>query len=105
MKEKSIKNLDMNSRIQASQEVRLKNIDETRNYFLEKKKQNELMSRKHKKVCATLNNIEHFLILGDIACISTSAFTSLLVIPIEITSSVIALKFGAIAIGKKSISQ
>ena len=37
MKEKSIKNLDMNSRIQASQEFRLKNIDETRNYFLEKK--------------------------------------------------------------------
>ena len=105
MKEKSIKNLDMNSRVQSSQEFRLKNIDETRNYFLEEKKQNELMSRKHKKVRVTLNHIEHFLILGDIGCISTSAFTSLLVIPIEITSSVISLKFGAIAIGKKSISQ
>ena len=33
-----------------SQEFRLKNIDETRNYLLEEIKQNELMSRKHKKV-------------------------------------------------------
>ena len=32
-----------------SQEIRLKNTDETRNYFLEKIKQNELMSKKHKK--------------------------------------------------------
>ena len=31
------------------QEFRLKKIDETRNYLLEKIKQNELMSRKHKK--------------------------------------------------------
>ena len=34
-----------------TQEFRLKNIDETRNYFLEEIKQNELMSRKPKKVC------------------------------------------------------
>ena len=40
-----------------SQESRLKNIDETRNYFLEEIKQNELMSRKHKMVCTTLNYI------------------------------------------------
>ena len=32
------------------QEFRLKYIDETRNYFLEEIQQNELMSRKHKKV-------------------------------------------------------
>ena len=32
-----------------SQEFRFKNIDETRNYFLEKIKQNELMSRKWKR--------------------------------------------------------
>ena len=36
-----------------SQEFRLKNIDETRNYFLEEIEQNELMSGKHKKVCKT----------------------------------------------------
>ena len=32
-----------------SQESRLENIDETRNYFLEEVKQNELMSRIRKK--------------------------------------------------------
>ena len=37
-----------------SQESRLKNIEETRNFFLEEIKQNELMSRKYKKVCTTL---------------------------------------------------
>ena len=31
-----------------SQEFILKNIDKTKNYFLEKIKQNELMSKKHK---------------------------------------------------------
>ena len=30
--------------------VELKNIDETRNYFFEEIKQNELMNKKHKKV-------------------------------------------------------
>ena len=32
-----------------SQELRLKNIDQTRKYFLNEIKQNELMSRMHKK--------------------------------------------------------
>ena len=31
------------------QEYRLKNIDETRNYFIEEINQNRLMSKKHKK--------------------------------------------------------
>ena len=44
-----------------SQEFRLKNIDETKSYFLEEIQQNELMSKKHKKVCTTLNYIEYFL--------------------------------------------
>ena len=34
-----------------SQEFRLKNIDERRNYFIEEIKQNELISKKDKKVC------------------------------------------------------
>ena len=46
-----------------SQEFRLENLDETRNYFSEEIEQNELMSRKHKKNCTTLNYTEHFLIL------------------------------------------
>ena len=42
-----------------SQDFTLKNIDKTRNCFIEEIKQNELISRKHKKVCVTLNYIEH----------------------------------------------
>ena len=47
------------------------------------------MSKKHKKVCTTLNYIEHFLILGSIiiGSIYISAFASLVGIPIGITSS------------------
>ena len=45
-----------------SQKFRLKNIDEIRNYFFEEIEQNELMSRKHKKVCTILNYMEHFFI-------------------------------------------
>ena len=48
-----------------SQEFSFKKIDETRNYLIEEINQNELMSKKHKKVCITLNYIEHFLILAS----------------------------------------
>ena len=41
-----------------SEEFRLINIDETRNFMTEKINQNELMSKKHKKVCTTLNYIQ-----------------------------------------------
>ena len=69
-------------------EFRLKNINETKNYFLEEIKYNELMSRKYKKVCATLNYIEHCLILASTitGCISIFAFASLIAVPIGITS-------------------
>ena len=43
------------------QKFRLKNIDETSNYLLEEIRQSELMSRKQKKGCTTLNYIEPFL--------------------------------------------
>ena len=78
-----------------SQEFRLKNIDETRNYLIEEINQNELMSKKHKKVCTTLNYIECFLILASIIteCILISVFASVVGIPIGITSSAIRLKF------------
>ena len=48
-----------------SQEFRLKNIDEARNYFLEEIKQYELMSEKRKNIYTTLNYIPHFLILAS----------------------------------------
>ena len=77
-----------------SQEFRLKNIDETRNYLIEEINRNQLISKKHKMVCTTLNYIEHFLILGSAVtgCVSISAFSSLVGIPIVITSSAVGLK-------------
>ena len=74
-----------------SQKVKLKNVDETRNYFLEEIEQVVLMSNKHKKVCTNLNYIEHFLILYSTVtgCISLSAFSSLFQILIGTTSSAI----------------
>ena len=46
-----------------SQEFRLKNIDKTRNYLIEEISRNELINKKHKKVCTTLNNIEQYIVL------------------------------------------
>ena len=70
-----------------SQEFRLKNIDETRHYLIEEINQNELMSKKHKKVYRVLNYIDHLPILISTitGCVSISAFVSLVGIPIGIT--------------------
>ena len=85
------------------QKVRLKNMDETRNCLVEEANRNKLISKKHKNVCATLNYIEHFLILGSAitGCVSIFAFTSLVGIPIGITSSAIELKTCVITVGIK----
>ena len=63
-----------------SQEFRLKNIGDTRSYFLEQIQQNELMSRKHEKVFTILNYIVHVPTLASTitGCIWISAFASLL---------------------------
>ena len=86
-----------------SQEFRMKIIDETRNYFIEEINRNELISKNHKKICTTLNNIEYFLILASTitGCVSISAFPSLIGIPIGIMSSVIGWKIFAITAGIK----
>ena len=86
-----------------SQEFRLKSINKTTNYLTEEKKQNELMSENHKKLCTILNYIEHFLILASTitACISIFAFASLIRIPTGITSSAIGLKTCSITAGIK----
>ena len=92
-----------------SQEFRLKNTGKTKNYFLEEIKQNKLISRKHKKVCTTLNYIRHFLILASTITgwISISTFASLLGISIAIMSSATGLQICAITarIKKYIISQ
>ena len=57
-------------------EFGLKHLDKTKNYFLEQIKQNDLMSKKHKKVCTVLNYIEKSLILVSAitGCVSISTF-------------------------------
>ena len=57
----------------------LKQIDEARNYFLEKTKQRNLTSKNRRKVCTNLNNIEHLLIfvINITRCVSVSAANSL----------------------------
>ena len=42
-----------------SLEFRLKNIKAIKNYFIKEIEQNELMSKKHKKVYTILNYTEH----------------------------------------------
>ena len=61
------------------------------------------MSKKHIKVCTTLNYIEHFLILGSTitGCISISAFASLVGIPIGLISSAVGLKIFSMTAGIK----
>ena len=59
-----------------SQELRFKNIDETRNYFLEEIEQNEFMSKNYGKICASLNYILKFFFLASTITgrVSISAF-------------------------------
>ena len=89
-----------------SQEFWLRNIDETRNYFIIEINQNELMSKKHKSVCRVLNYIKHLLILISTVtgCVSISAFVSLVGvgIPIGLKSPEIGLKICAITAGIKN---
>ena len=61
------------------------------------------MSKKYKKVCATLNPIDDPLILAFTVagCITISGFASLLVIPIGIMSSIIGLQFCSVTAGIK----
>ena len=57
------------------------------------------MNKKHRKVCTTLNYIEHFLILGSAitGCVSIFTFVSSVGIPIIIASSAVGLKICVIA--------
>ena len=59
-----------------SHEFRLNDIDKTKHYFIKETNQNELMYKKHKKICTTLYYIEAFLILASATtyCISASEF-------------------------------
>ena len=72
-------------------EFRFKKIDETRNYLLDEIKHNDLMSAKYKKTFKYLNYVENLLILVStvIFCVSSSAFATLVLVPVGITSSAV----------------
>ena len=85
-------------------EENIKKIDETKNYFLEEIKENELMSKRNKKVCMTLYDFvlhEHLLLLLSTitGCVSIPTFASLVGIPIGIASSSVGLKMCTITAG------
>ena len=71
--------------------------------MIEEINRNELMSKKHKKICGILNYFDHSLILISTITgyVSISAFASLVGIPIEIRSSATGLKMYKSIIKKK----
>ena len=77
-----------------SQAFRLKEIDETKNDFIEEIKQNELLGKKHKRVCKILNYTKHLSILASTVTghVFISAFASLIRISVGIASSVATIK-------------
>ena len=84
-------------------ELRLRNIDETINYLLDEIKLNDLMSEKCNKTCKYLNYVGFLLILASTvtSCVSVSASTSLVPIPVGITNSVLGIKICGITGGIK----
>ena len=73
----------------ASQKFRMENKEESRNYFMKEIDQNELMSNKCRKVCTTLNYVEHLLIcVSAVAgCVFISTFATLVGVPIPMDTS------------------
>ena len=86
-----------------TQKLKLNNIGQERNYFIEEINQKDVISKKHKKVFTVLSYIEHLLILAFVVteCVSISSFASLVGIPIGIASSVLVLKNVGIPAGIK----
>ena len=86
-----------------NQEFGLKKVDEKRNYLIEGINRNEVMSKRHEKVCRALNYIHDSLIAISTVTghVSISAFTSLVGIPAGVTSSAIALKICVTTAGIK----
>ena len=88
---------------EVSLEFRLRKIDETRNYLLDKIKHNYLMIEKYKKTCKYLHYVELLVILSSTvtSCVSVSAFALLVCVPVGVTSSAVRIKICAIAKGIK----
>ena len=96
--------LKINMVEEGSLELRLRKIEETINYLLDEIKLNNLMSEKCNKTCKYLNYVGHLLILTSTVtdCVSISASTSLVPVPVGITNSVLGIKICAITGGIKT---
>ena len=83
---------------EASLEVRLRKIGETRNYLLDEIKHNDLTSEKYKKNCKYLNYVENLLTLLSTITgyVSISAFASLADINVGITIFSVGINICAI---------
>ena len=89
---------------EASLGLRLRKIDETRNYLLDEIKHNDFKSEKYKKTCEYLNYVEHLLILVSAVtgCLSVSAFASSVPIPVGLMSSAVGTKICEVIAGIKN---
>ena len=65
------------------------------------------MSKKHKKLCRALNNLQNFLVFVSAvsACVPISAFASLVGVPLSIVSSAVGIKNFAITAGIKIVKK
>ena len=87
----------------SSLELRLRKIDETRNYFIDEIKHNDLISEKYKKICTYLNPVEHLVILASpvTCCVSHSTFASFVCVHVGLTSCAVRTKICLITAGIK----
>ena len=81
----------------------LKKTDEKRNYLLDGIKNNDLTSEKYKKTFKCLNYVEHSLILAltIISCVSNSASSFSVCVPVGIIGYAVGIKICAITVGIK----
>ena len=86
----------------ANLEFKLRKIDETKN-LLDELKHNDLKIEKCTKTCKDLNYVEKLLHLVSAVtgCVSISAFTSLVCVPVSILSFVLGIKICSITVGIK----
>ena len=91
----------MNMAEEASLKFRLRKTDETRNNLLAEIKHNDLMSENYKNTRKYLYYVENLLILfwTVTGCVSSSAFASLVCVPVGITSSAVGTEICAITAG------
>ena len=90
---------------EASLEFRLRKTDKTRNYLLDEAKYNDLVkSEKYEKKYKCLNFVENLLIEASTiaGCVSTSSSSSLVCVPVGITSSAVGINILIIAAGNRS---